>query len=1344
MSLEGLQAVLNKEEIVSTPLAVDLLDQPARIEATFRRHVRTYIPLGRQAAGNEQGPSVAEFERQIIRDVRSGGATRGYLTGEYGYGKTSTALYLWERARAENLLAVPPFKFQSLKDLIIASYGWVRYELERLRPGLLQKAREIYETTLERSAQSFAARYRMQMEDAQRMLQEQPELLRLTTRDYIRFIESLTHLVQEAGFDGLLVLADELQQYIEPAVQAGQRDPISALFDLVEAIRTRRGELPFGLILIIPPKDLGLLRDQRGDLVHRMLQTSLDLNAIYDRWFPKRLWYRLATTFAFEEHRDQIISAECLDALGQIAARGDLSDGPRTVINAFRRAIQRYIQAGYPQDSPYTPETLIEDFLSGAITFDSARRIPYVTGLALEHSMIKGHPLRERAIKWAAAFPQEGLSRALQERLGLAETIAELARSLLNDLLIEVGDRRSGGITLRGLDHVGVQTDWLTTTIREFWRVFDQDQQQSRRWVIAAFLSLLTTRVFPANQWSAPNVSSDSLFSTAGMILEGCFVSMRQRFPNRRIAVSVLWQDEPDPGMPDNAELMVIFRIYNERYAIQGLRGLSIDVAARRIVFNLDLLRRDENVVAPQIDQFVRPAILSTDLTPYLLLSLYQFLEEKRLNNLIPKEDLQFVQYAFQAGLLDSAFQILFHSDLDESRSFGQERLIESALTRLMEQLYPNYSTLIRTGQWNSAIQKYISVLQRRNLTYERPGEPLIEGTKRDIATMFTLSETAFDNFVENFGSLIVIERPFPNRATARAGGKGAVRLILHPLEQEIMTWIRTSLQATFANDAGARRSLPLAEVHRRAMQLGYLPQEINLIVKLLQERQLVEHEPQRDVLVEKTADVPSVAELDSALVAWREGLTILRSVFPASAQIIQWQQEVDTLHRELREQLSHRPNDPRIVAIRNQLRHYRRLLGAFINEQQQRLREKAIQYLLSLPRFDSGLVIKLDTTVYGSTPIAQTLNSLRVEGLRCYKAIDDALNRLRSEIEKVKQALESDALAPGRLAQNAAELTRLEEEMGRVRQQYVRFVSQVGIFTEWLNLEEQASQLSQELQQFDSEADAYRSAFDQWKRDAQSFLANSTFDTISVSTTLQQQLHSLRKTVQQAIAAAVQQFTAQEALYRQVISTELGLNDTTLWSSQQYNPYAITESKNRLVTQVKESLQHWCAQIGKMIRQAQTDIRSTLASSQITALTDNERRHIQEQGNRLETELKTLLLTLVDLEGQTEDPLTLQDLPAQGEGRFHSLVQSLRRVRIRTEQAQQEIAALQQILQALQLTPTEEQLFAVLATGDATVEVASLRALINEISDDEFWRALKGLHAKRRLRVYCERIFDT
>jgi hypothetical protein len=1346
MSLEGLQAVLDKEEIVSTPLASDMLEHPARIEELFRRHVRTYIPLGRQATGGEQGPSVAEFERQIIRDVREGGATRGYLTGEYGYGKTSTALYLWERARAENILTVPPFKLQNLKDLVIASYGWARYELGRVRPDLLPKVQAIYDTAVDRSAQAFAQRYRMSLEDAQQMLQEQPNLLRLNTQDYIRFIEALTSLTQEAGFAGLLILADELQQYIEPTAQAGQRDPISALFDLVEAIRSRRGHLPCGLVLIIPPKDLGLLRDQRGDLVHRMLQASLDLSSIYDRWFPQRLWHRLATTFAFEDHRDRIISAECLDALGQIAARGDLSDGPRTVINAIRRAAQRYIAAGHPEDSPYTPERLIEDFLSGAITFDSARRIPHITGQALGHSMVKGHPLRERAIKWAAAFPQEGLPRSLQEHLGLAEAVDELARSVLNDLLIEVGDRRSGGLTLRGLDHIGVQTDWLTTTIREFWRTFDQDQEQSRRWIIAGFLSLLTAKVFPANQWSVSNYSAGGLFASAGMTLEGCFTTVRQRFPDRRVVVQVVWQDEPDLGKGDDAALVVLFRIHSEVEEMhpRGPSALRSDVSTRRIEVDLDLLRRDDSLVSTQIDQFVRPAILSTHLTPRLLLALYQFLDEKRANNLIPKEDQQFVQYAFQATLLDAAFQLLFHSGLDDSRSIGQERLIESALTTLLEHLYPDYTTLIRTSQWSSAIQKYSNVLQRRDLVYQRQGKLPIEGTKREIAAIFGLSDTGFDNFIENFGALIVIERPFPTRVTARAGEKGAVRLTLHPLEQAIMSWLQEAPHETLsaAKDASVSlRGLPLAEIRRRATQLGYMPQEIDTVVRILGERQLVEHEPRRDILYEKAVIAPSLDEIDHALTAWRKDLEVLKRAFPTSAQIAQWQQEADACRHVLDEQLHDRPDDKRTLEIKGQILNSHRLLEAFAEEQQQQLRDKASRNQLGLPRFDRRLITKLDTTAHGAVTFAQILNTLRVEALNRYGGLDDALNRARGELDEVQRTIQNEGLSFSMLAKSAIELARCEQEIDTIRQRYDQFMGQAEALEGWLDLTEQASRLGEELQRLGGEAGKYRTTFDRWMREAQTALTNQTYDSVKAATAFRQEFDTLSDTVHQAVAVAAQRFAEKQLRYRQVMENQLGLNHTALWPLHQYNSQAVAECESQLLSDVKATIQRWCGQIGSTIRQAQTDIRSTMESPQVAVLSSDERQQLQDQGMRLEAEFKVLSRKLMDYEGRTEDLVTLRDLPIEGDGRFRGLTEDLGRLKIHTERIQLEVRSFQQTLQSLQLTPAEELLFAALSSSDVSIEVANLRSMTNELTAVDFWKALQGLHAKRRLRVHCERM---
>jgi hypothetical protein len=460
MSLDGLETILTKEEIVATQSPVDLLNHPELVSSNYTRHVRSYIPLGRQAQGENGGQSVNNFEKRVIREIKEAAALRGYITAEYGYGKTSTALYLWKRAQEANILAVPPFRMTQLPDLITATYGWLRYELSRTRPGssLIKDADDLYTAIMERSADSLAKQYNLDRAGVQRMIVDRSELLTLNPSDYLRFFEEATGIARQAGFEGLLILADEVQQYIDPEVKTGIKDPISPLFNVIDGLLTRRNHLKMGIILVLPPKELDVLRDQRGDLVHRILQVSLDLRTIYNRDFPARLWHRLAEEFDFTDHSQRIVTPESLESLGQIASRSDLSDGPRTVINTFRHMTRRYLQLGHPADDSYTPYHLIEDFLSGQIGFDSAKKIPRVTNQVLGHSLVKGHLDRERAVKWAAAFPEEGISRSLQEAHNLTKAFDDLMQSAQGDLVIAVGDIKKRGITLRGLDQIETDT----------------------------------------------------------------------------------------------------------------------------------------------------------------------------------------------------------------------------------------------------------------------------------------------------------------------------------------------------------------------------------------------------------------------------------------------------------------------------------------------------------------------------------------------------------------------------------------------------------------------------------------------------------------------------------------------------------------------------------------------------------------------------------------------------------------------------------------------------------------------------------------------------------------------
>src|SRR5258708_22720336 len=357
MSLEGLNAILNKEEVIATRRAVDLRERPEEVDATYKAHVRTYVPMQGGASADER-LSVQEFGKRFIQQTRNQRAPRGYITADFGYGKTSTGLYIWNEASEANFVAVPPFQLNKLFDFVEATFGWVDYMLGRSKPSLREDAAQIYQFYSNRSLEAIASRYQGSIETLQGMYQAGLLNLELTPADILGFFKQMTDLVMQAGFDGLIVIADEVQQYLEPEIKSGKSDPIGPLFNLIQDLAALQNNLGFGLLFIIPQKELGVINDQRGDLIDRLRGLSLDLKTVYDQGFPARLWERLADPFDFQDHTDRMLMPISCQALGQIAVRSDLANGPRTVINTFRRVTQRYLETTDPQ--PYSPIDLID------------------------------------------------------------------------------------------------------------------------------------------------------------------------------------------------------------------------------------------------------------------------------------------------------------------------------------------------------------------------------------------------------------------------------------------------------------------------------------------------------------------------------------------------------------------------------------------------------------------------------------------------------------------------------------------------------------------------------------------------------------------------------------------------------------------------------------------------------------------------------------------------------------------------------------------------------------------------------------------------------------------------
>jgi pantothenate kinase-related protein Tda10 len=72
----------------------------------------------------------------MLRRLTNNKPVLGYVSGEYGYGKTATMVWLWHELEREGFVAVPPFLFYSWDDLMLATTNWLSFRLAEKRPDL--------------------------------------------------------------------------------------------------------------------------------------------------------------------------------------------------------------------------------------------------------------------------------------------------------------------------------------------------------------------------------------------------------------------------------------------------------------------------------------------------------------------------------------------------------------------------------------------------------------------------------------------------------------------------------------------------------------------------------------------------------------------------------------------------------------------------------------------------------------------------------------------------------------------------------------------------------------------------------------------------------------------------------------------------------------------------------------------------------------------------------------------------------------------------------------------------------------------------------------------------------
>jgi hypothetical protein len=834
MSLETFRdEILQKEEVINTYFPDQFINTPQDVESTYNFYYRTHIPLS-----DNDG-----FTQRIIRQLSPGHSTVGAVVAPYGYGKTSTLIFAWKKCQENGILTVPPFVCRSLQDIQDAVYGWLRFKIgERYAEDLRQIYQSYVNNALDaqvkkRSMETGVNEYEVRI-ILQRVHTDGDLILELTPHNLLQFLIRCTNLAKQAGFKGLLIFADEFQQFMEKPISS--RSSIQTLRDIVWAILSH-GNQPLGMIFCMPDGTESILQEDGADVLDRLKQDHLytALRNIYGSDFPHQLWNRYVEFYNVKQEAEQVLDRHVLTAAGQIAAREDLGRGPRTVINIFRCAFRHYTKT----KEQYTVLTLIDDFLDGQIAFDTPvnsirQTVQEVYTLLAKQITSETH---RRAIKLWAAFPEHGCPDEVLEAYGAKEAADELAElpGVHGPLLTYL----SVGYTFRKLASFTPGGTVIERIARDFRLSYKQHDRKWDEAALTAFIKHVLPRIFEKKQWGALPAPT-SIGRGYSCTLTGSYVDT---YPKRVVDLSVVL--EPTHIEPRRVEAHSDFQIdillWQEHSSHAGRDPGRIEFVAdnsRWIRFTLNMAHRKlAGTHLPQDLRNLKSSINPNLLTPHLMLALIDYVERwptiKPDNHILEGE--RGSVNAMIDSLLNYAINVLFSDELKATfpaqLEFVGVQIVREIFIQMCQSAYPPnvYHTLLKPTK--EALRDYRYALGRLSTREKRGDTSIKEQQKQKLAQLFSPkgSITTFENRARNDYACLM---KYQSQDSARA----CVQLQLHPLETFFLQHIDAGTISHKVNE----RKMP-AEAKSRLLEaaflLGYRDEECHIALELLQERGLIQ-----------------------------------------------------------------------------------------------------------------------------------------------------------------------------------------------------------------------------------------------------------------------------------------------------------------------------------------------------------------------------------------------------------------------------------------------------------------------------------------------------------------------
>ncbi|MFQ6041404.1 MAG: hypothetical protein ACE5PV_11160, partial [Candidatus Poribacteria bacterium] len=852
----------------------------------------------------------------------------GSLSGPYGFGKTATGITLWNHARCEGFLAIPPLSCTNFDELAYGIAALAEAQAPEIKKQIQKLFGEVWTEGLNQIAKTDAKRYEMAPRKVRQILQDKLSAGQLTldSRSH-RLVEFLAKLGQIATEDvptrgtpykGLVIILDELQQLLGPL----DARAIVRFREFVWGMRTERSHC--GVLLALDTLLEARLARWAADVLHRIRENgpSLQLSDVYTREFPCWLWEKLTDS---NDSRKPLIEPAALHqdvllSLGQLVERPDLANGPRTVVDVFLRAAVQYKNTGVSYNIP----DLVEDVHQGRFRyFGEGATIQRVLTQILSDEWIRQDETRETLVRTLAVFPlgcpQSTLQRGIPD-----ERQFEKARSeLYGPLLVELKD----GLALEQLQQVRrTSTNWeqLLSRCWETLPALDVLAVHAKDCV----LRILVPRLFPKGNPSNPvweRVSDESSAVLTGWhILRGTF---DEAYPQREVALCVT--DKEPESWPQDVDVCIAlvcdasmqttthdFVLAQETTDAFGLRDADVKPSASLmndgqvsgILMRLPVLRPLEEQLPAELERY-RKYIQPEPFRPVTILTALHELEsflgnnsdsdsdsDAELNQMERNSEIRRVN-AFVDIAVDFVLRELMLGTVDVGigrpiQLRGPE-LLRALFTAACRHRFPEYKTLVKTAKWREILSTYRMGVRSDCLSLaQRQGRKEMVMPKAEmLKSLFgQTSAAAGTSFLKILGPLV---------ETSGTTKSFSLRMTMHPAEVALLDYLK---------GLKSEQPIPLDAAAEFLRHQGYIHAETEEIVELLVDREFITKDKSGGIRVVRNANIERelLMEKISEMISFLRRLEVNDSLDTPSqtASIVELQNCLDILEERLRERV--------------------------------------------------------------------------------------------------------------------------------------------------------------------------------------------------------------------------------------------------------------------------------------------------------------------------------------------------------------------------------------------------------------------------------------------------------